>query len=97
MSSERELTDDMAQVIEQTRERILHGLRVFPFLSASMLHMAIGTATAGKLWKPLLTDLIEEGKIVQTVHQAKSATGRQQSYTIYHLKENEYIYGEQTA
>ena len=93
MNKKREITDDMAQVIEQTRERILHSLAIFPFLSSSLLHMSIGTSTSHKLWKPLLEDLLEEGKVVETVITAKSATGRQQTYTIYHLAQNKYTFG----
>lgn len=88
-----ELTDDMAQVIEQTRDRILHALEVFPFISQSMLHQAIGTSTSGKLWKPVLDELVEKGQVVITEHQAKSPTGRAQCYTVFHLAKNEYVYG----
>lgn len=87
-----ELTDDFANVIEQTRLRMLHALDVFPFISASMLHQAIGTSTSTSLWRPLLIQMVEEGIIVETVVQAKTPTGRAQSYTVYHLSKNEYTY-----
>lgn len=87
-----ELTDDMAQVIEQTTARILHALKIFPFLSGSMLNMAIGTSTPTKLWRPLLERLVEEGKVVETNISADSSTGRLQAYTIYHLACNPYTY-----
>ena len=87
------LDDSMAQVIETTRMRILHALEVFPFISGSMLHQAIGTSTSGDLWKPLLAQLIEEKAVVETNVQARSVTGRAQSYTIYHLPKNSYVYG----
>lgn len=86
------LNDNMAQVIETTRLRILHALEVFPFISGSMLHQAIGTATATQLWKPILDQLIEEGLVKETNLQAKSPTGRAQSYTIYHLADRVYTY-----
>jgi hypothetical protein len=88
-----DLDDSMAQVIETTKMRILHALEVFPFISGSMLHQAIGTSTSGNLWKPLLDQLIESGDIVETNLAAKSPTGRAQSYTIYHLAKNKYCYG----
>lgn len=85
-----ELTDDMAQTIELTRMRILHALEIFPFMSSSQLHQAIGTSTPGSLWKPLLQHLLEEGKIVRKDISAETVTGRCQAYTIYHLPCYEY-------
>lgn len=84
------LDDNMATVIEQTKLRILHALKIFPFISGSMLHQAIGTSTSGDLWKPLLAELIEEGKVVEGTLQAETVTGRSQTYTFYHLPENSH-------
>ena len=91
-----ELSDDMAQVIEQTRERILHALEIFPFISGSMLNQAIGTSTPTKLWKPLLEQLIAEGKVKETHIHAKSPTGRAQTYTVIHLAKREYSASDMT-
>jgi hypothetical protein len=85
--------DHMLMVAEETSERILHALEIFPFISASMLHQAIGTATAGNLWKPILEQLVELGEIKETTFSAKTPTGRTQSYTIYHLSKHTYNYG----
>lgn len=86
--------DSMAQVIEETRLRILHALEVFPFISGSMLHQAIGTATSGSLWKPILVSLLADGQVICREFQSKSVTGRAQTYTIYHLPKNEYTFGD---
>jgi hypothetical protein len=88
--------DGMAQVIEETKIRILHALEVFPFISSSMLHQAIGTATSGRLWKPILEGLIEDGKVCCLEFPAKGAAGRAQTYTIYHLPKYPYTYGQVT-
>lgn len=87
------IEDEMANIIEHTKARILHSLQVFPFLAASQLHQSIGSATSTKLWRPLLEELIEDGKIVVTHIQEVTPSGRTQSYTIYHLAANPYIYG----
>lgn len=84
--------DSMAQVIEETRLRILHALEVFPFISASMLHQAIGTSTSGRLWKPILEALVEEGKVMVYELASRGVSGRAQTYVLYHLPKNEYIY-----
>lgn len=72
------------------REKILHALEVFPFLSNSMIHMAIGTSNSTLLWKPVLEALVAEGSVVETTHSAKTPIDRSQSYTIYHLPINSY-------
>lgn len=73
--------------------KILHALEVFPFISASMIHMAIGTSMPTSMWRPILEDLVDTGKIRTTTHSAKNTLDRQQAYTIYHLPTNEYTYG----
>ena len=88
------LDDSMANVIEQTRARILHALEVFPFISGSMLHQALGTSTSIDLWKPLLAQLIEEAKVTKTEVSSRSVSGRAQSYTIYHLPKHPYVYAQ---
>ena len=95
MSEQETYPDDsMAQVIEETKLRILHALEVFPFISGSMVHLAIGTATSGTLWKPILQGLLKEGRIKIHQLQAKGPTGRMQTYTLYHLPKNKYVFGE---
>ena len=73
-----------------TRQRMLHALSIFPFLSASMLHQAIGTATSTTLWKPILDELLAEGLVTEVNITTKTPSGRHQSYTIFHLPENKY-------
>jgi hypothetical protein len=85
----------MQSVIERTRAKILLALEIYPFLSASMLNMGIGTSTSGDLWKPILQGLIDEGVVLRTDKNFKNSSGRTQSYTIYHLPRNRYIYGPQ--
>lgn len=79
-----------SSTIDQTRDKILHTLTIFPFLSRSMIHVGIGTSTPTTLWKPILDQLVAEGKVRVTKFQRNSPLDRSQSYTIYHLPENEY-------
>lgn len=99
MSTEAQKVLEEAGVnaVEQVRERILYALEIFPFISSSMLHQAIGTATLTALWKPILEDLVEGGLIKETSFSARSVGGRAQSYTIYHLAKHDYIYGAPAA
>jgi hypothetical protein len=81
-------------VFEEYRKRILHALDVFPFISASMIHQAIGTSTPTALWRPLLEELEAAGKVVKFERSFRNPmNGRMQPYTIYHLPNRPYIYG----
>lgn len=73
-------------------KRILHALEIYPYMSASMIHMAIGTSTSTSIWRPVLEHLVEAGKVTETDHISKSPLDRTQTYTIYHLPSNPYPY-----
>ena len=74
-----------ASMQESMRKRILHNLEVFPFLSSSMLHIGIGTATMTEFWKPVLAKLVEDGEVCVHEVTAMAPSDRRQVYTIYHL------------
>lgn len=87
-----EAEDNASNVQDLVRDKILHALEIFPFISNSMIHMAIGTSTPTMLWKPILEQLVKDGAILETTITAKSPLDRQQTYTIYHLPKNAYAF-----
>lgn len=68
------------------RAKILHTLSVYPYLSASMLQVGIGTAISPKIWHPVKDALIREGLIIQEEIRTRSHAGRDQVYSIIRLK-----------
>lgn len=68
------------------REKILHTLKIYTRLSPSMLQVGIGTAISPKLWHPVLEQLINQGEVEREEIHAKSHVGRDQVYTVLHLK-----------
>lgn len=82
--------DEVERQLQLMRERILHSLEIFPFLSRSMIHMSLGTATPVGLWQPLLEKLVEDGEVVCTEVHAKTPLNRSQAYTLYHLSSRTY-------
>ena len=83
--------DAAADYVRQLREKILFGLSVYHFLSPSMLHVFLGTATPASLWKDkILTELLEEGLVVKEDVQLTSPFERSQTYTILRLPDNKY-------
>lgn len=84
------ISEGYINAVEQCRERILHALEIYPFLSASMIHQAIGTATSTALWRPILQEMVEDGRVTEESRVERSPLGRLQSYTIYSLHRNSY-------
>lgn len=82
--------DGLQEYVATLRKKILFGLAIYPALSPSMLHVFLGTATAVSVWKPLLSDLLAEGLVVEEEHQLKSPHDRSQTYTILRLACNAY-------
>jgi hypothetical protein len=62
-------------------QRILYLLNVYPGISRSMLQVAIGAAMSPTIWKPVLEQLIKEGKVKQLTKAGRTPMGR----TIQHL------------
>lgn len=85
--SQQEVAMDMQ---EHFRQRILHTLGIFPFISQSMIHIGIGTANMTSLWKPVLQTLVDRGEILITEVTASAPSERRQVYSVYHLPTMEY-------
>ena len=74
---------------ENLRQKIIHTLMIFPFVSRSMLHLGIGTAQMTALWKPILQEMVDSGEVIQTDVYA-AGPNRGQAHTLYHLPSNVY-------
>lgn len=59
------------------RDKILKTLQRYPHLSPSMLHTGIGPSIPGALWRPILSQLIQEGVVLEQTH-----TQNGQTYTV---------------
>jgi hypothetical protein len=65
--------------------RIAHILQIYPRISYSMLHIALGPALVANVWRPILDEMIAENVVqVDTVNRASPA-GRSQTYSIISL------------
>jgi len=70
---------------EVIKEKILHALRIWPYLNPSMLQVGIGTALTPKLWHPVLESLETEGVITRDEIRTKTPSGREQVCTVIRL------------
>lgn len=85
--------EGLAEHTTLTRARIIHALEVFPFLSSSMLQVALGTSTSVLVWRPMLMVLEAEGVVTKTEIKAQTPMGRNLVYNVYHLTSNIYTFG----
>ena len=72
---------------EQTRERILHILSVYPQISPTMLQGGLGPQTKPEVWRPVLKELIDDGSVVSSEDNRTTPAGRYHSYQILQLAE----------
>lgn len=79
--------EDYSQIL---REKILFGLKVYPYLMPTMMQVFLGTSTPTKVWKPILEGLITEGLVGRQEVVLTSPYERIQTYTILHLTTNPY-------
>jgi len=66
-------------------DKIVHVLSVYPKLSPSMLQVGIGTSVPPSIWRRVLQDLVEEGKVVKDEEVRLAPSGRHQLYTVISL------------
>ena len=77
------LRDHTEQEIE---DKILHILTVYPVISPTMLQAGLGPSTKPALWRPVLSRLMEEGKVVEESESLETPTSRYNTYNKLSLK-----------
>lgn len=94
-NTEQPLTTEVvagaAEEARMLRDKILFTLEIYPFLSKSMIHQAVGTATSRRLWGPILDRLVEEGAVVTTTISIRTPLERNQTVKLYHLSSRQYL------
>lgn len=65
---------------DAVRDKILHVFNIYPKISPSMLQISLNIKAA--IWRPVLEELIEQGKVKRSTIVAPTPAGRHQSYTV---------------
>lgn len=73
------------QGVTDTKDRIINTLTVYKRLSPSMLQIGIGPSLSPKIWRPILEQLIADGKVKQEEEIHTLPSGRVRSYTVISL------------
>lgn len=70
---------------ELTAARIVHILQIYPKVSYSMLHIALGPTITASAWRPILDEMVAENVVqIDTINRT-TPTGRSQTYSIISL------------
>jgi len=72
------MTDEGCKEIEV---KIIHQLKIFPIISPTMLQGALGPSLKPALWRPILTDLIERGVVIEELETVLTPAERYNTYT----------------
>jgi hypothetical protein len=85
------LTEAFEAQVKILREKMLFALTIYPALSPSMMHVAVGTNSPKSIWKDeILETLIEEGLIIRREVKLTTPRERNQTFTVLHLAGIEY-------
>ena len=84
MDKEKEEAAEASEVTE-CRMKILHLLKLYPRISATMLQAGLGPQIKPDLWRPILGKLIEEGKVEEEQHSQPTHLGRYNTYNFLSL------------
>jgi len=66
---------------EEIETKILHLLRIYPIISPTMLQGGLGPATRPAQWRPVLIDLIEQGKVIEEQESMQTPSERYNTYS----------------
>jgi len=67
------------------RDKILRVLKIYPRLSPSMLQIGLGTSLPPTIWRPILSQLIEDNVVRQEEVPSLGADGRNWNYQVLSL------------
>jgi hypothetical protein len=75
------ITDDGRDMEMEVEAKILHLLSIYPIISPTMLQSGLGPYTKPALWRPVLTRLITEGKVIEDQESLQTPSERYNTYT----------------
>lgn len=88
--AETEVESHAEQINQDIESRIAHILEVHPYISRSMLQVAIGPGLSPKFWDPVFQRMIESGTIKLAKTTVVSPGGRELVKEVYHLPKFPY-------
>lgn len=74
---------------QEIREKILHVLGIYPVISPTMLQAGLGPYTKPARWRPILQELIEAKKVIESQVSLQTPSDRYNTYTLLQLPDVE--------
>ncbi len=69
------------QEAQEIEAKILHLLRIYPIISPTMLQGGLGPYTKPAIWRPVLNQLIKDGKVIETQESRQTPAERYNTYS----------------
>ncbi len=66
---------------EEIGIKIVHLLKIYPIISPTMLQSGLGPQLKPAQWRPVLTTLIEQGKVIETKESMQTPSSRYNTYS----------------
>jgi len=73
--------------------KILHILGIYPVISPTMLQSGLGPYTKPALWRPVLAQLIADGKVVEDQESLQTPSERYNTYSKLSLPLTKVVIG----
>ena len=83
-NKDKDKDKDEEQLIMESddiRDKILHILSIYPVISPTMLQGGLGPSLKPAVWRPILSELIDSGKVEETQDSMRTPTQRYNTYT----------------
>ena len=66
---------------EEIEIKIVHLLRIYPIISPTMLQSGLGPQLKPAQWRPVLTTLIDTGKVIEAKESMQTPSSRYNTYS----------------
>lgn len=76
-----ETKQDEAPSQEDIAVKILHLLSIYPIISPTMLQGGLGPQMRPAQWRPILADLVTEGKVIESTRSMLTPNDRYNTYS----------------
>ncbi len=96
MSKTAEKRNDEPEMLDPNtiRDKILHILKIYPIISPTMLQGGLGPYMRPRQWRPILEQLVREGKVEETQESLQTHTGRYNMYSKLSLPNAKVTFGD---
>lgn len=79
---------------DEVKTKIVHLLGIYPIISPTMLQSGLGPYIKPAVWRPALTELITEGRVLESQESLQTPAERYNTYTKLRLNDTPDFMGD---